>query len=83
MPSVTEIPRGTNDLVRSLPKTSAPGGRLSVLTVFVTLRGGVLALSSSSSHCELPEAEREATPMAGCGQLVSLSGLRRNEEPRG
>jgi len=66
VPSVTEIPQGTDDLVRSLPNNSAPGGRLWTYDIdrIRYLQDGVPALLFSSGHCGLSEAGHEAMPYA-------------------
>ena len=82
MPSVTEIPQGTNDLVRSLPNNPAPGGRFWMYDI-----GGIryrrAECRHSYSRVAIVDYLRRGTkqcPMPGCGQLVSLHGLQRNEE---
>jgi len=82
MPSITDIPRGTNDFVRFLAYNSVMGDGLS--------EGDTDCIDYYRTKCQhsysrvaIMDYLRRGTqkcPMPGCGQLVSASGLQRNEE---
>lgn len=81
MSAITEIPRGTNDLVRSLVYNPVMDGDLWECDTDCICYHRTKC-EHSYSRVAIMDYLRRGTkqcPMPGCGQLVSVSGLQRNE----